>query len=494
MGMKRSLLLFFLACLFAFAAFAQTNPTVSQSSPVAGLTATGLYTDIPNKNQQAVAWRLTFWYTGFSSVTMEIDCAPDNGSGGPGGYITMTGAYDSTTNPVTVASSPFAGTIAAKEYCAHVAVNVGAVTGSGNIYFLLLGYSGTSAAAASGGSGPPTPGGGGAYYTALTGVSGTPTFTVPTAAAGSWSLKLSLTGSVTGSTLDTTNWVTPFGQLMAIEVCQDGTGGRTFVFPTNMLGFSAPDPTANVCTKQVGTFDGTNVRNQTGGVSSNTPTIFGGPQRAAPNAANVPSGATECWLDSTTTAMLGCKDSSNNIQNTISPAASRTANSFVTYIDGAGLQHTATVGNSNLPASALTVARSIDNDSQSATPLLSGQISGRFVVPQAATIVEIDVMGGTGLSTGTLTYTGTSSVQLQKVHGGSATNLLSGSLATASGYACALTTTSPSTCVFNNGMTASASITISATSLVGGDIVQLTSPSADGTQDWFTATVVYTIN
>jgi hypothetical protein len=137
----------------------QTNPTVSQSSPAAGITATGDFTDIPNKAQQAVAWRLTFWGPStLTSVEMEIDCAADDGTGHPGSYSAMTGAFDSTTNPVTIAAAPFSGTIAAKQYCPHVAVNVVGLAGTGAVHFLLLGYSGTSAAASSGGGGGGCPG------------------------------------------------------------------------------------------------------------------------------------------------------------------------------------------------------------------------------------------------------------------------------------------------------------------------------------------------
>ena len=46
----------------------------------------------------------------------------------------------------------------------------------------------------------------------------------------------------------------------------------------------------------------------------------------------------------------------------------------------------------------------IDNDSQSTTPLSATQITGRCEIPFAAHIVEVGVWGGTG--TGTQTYTG----------------------------------------------------------------------------------------
>lgn len=76
--------------------------------------------------------------------------------------------------------------------------------------------------------------------------------------------KLTLTGNVTSSTLS--NAV--IGQPLAFEVCQDGTGSRTFVPPTNVSGWVTISSTASTCTMEFFMFDGIN---------------------AMPNAAAVPS-------------------------------------------------------------------------------------------------------------------------------------------------------------------------------------------------------------
>jgi hypothetical protein len=80
--------------------------------------------------------------------------------------------------------------------------------------------------------------------------SATPIFDASTAA----SFKLTLTGNVTSSTL--TNAVA--GEPISFEVCQDATGGRTFVPPTNVLNMGTIVSTANACSTQEFWFDGSN--------------------------------------------------------------------------------------------------------------------------------------------------------------------------------------------------------------------------------------------
>src|SRR5579864_826689 len=81
--------------------------------------------------------------------------------------------------------------------------------------------------------------------------SATPTFDASSAA----SFKLTLTGNVTGSTL--ANAVA--GEPISFEICQDATGGRTFVPPANVLNMGTIVSTANACSTQEFWFDGSNV-------------------------------------------------------------------------------------------------------------------------------------------------------------------------------------------------------------------------------------------
>jgi hypothetical protein len=66
--------------------------------------------------------------------------------------------------------------------------------------------------------------------------------------------KITLTGNVTSSTL--ANATT--GEQINFIICQDGTGNRTFVWPTNVKGGMTIGSTASKCSAQNFIFDGTN--------------------------------------------------------------------------------------------------------------------------------------------------------------------------------------------------------------------------------------------
>jgi hypothetical protein len=167
----------------------------------------------------------------------------------------------------------------------------------------------------------------------------------------------------------------------------------------------------------------------------------------------------------------------------------------------------ASIGTSALAPGAVTAAKMasantrrtciLDNDTQSSTPLTAAQFSGRCIIPYAATIVEVDVIGGTGTvggATGSPTISGTGSIQLGKYtpNGGtSVTGLLSGLLPTLAGKACALTSTSGA-CIA--GVTSSGTVTISTAALSAGDILYVSAASADGVQTWYSIAIVFTVN
>ena len=95
--------------------------------------------------------------------------------------------------------------------------------------------------------------------------SATPTFSIP-ANASSVLFNITLTGNVTSSTLSTL----VAGQVIAFNICQDGTGSRTFVFPTNVVGFSDIESTASSCTVQMGVANATpNVIPTSGAIVTN---------------------------------------------------------------------------------------------------------------------------------------------------------------------------------------------------------------------------------
>src|SRR5208283_858424 len=90
--------------------------------------------------------------------------------------------------------------------------------------------------------------------------SATPTFTV-TASSTPQIFSITLTGNVTSSTLTATSATA--GQQIGFQILQDGTGGRTFVWPTNVHGACTISPTLNVLTTVLGVWDGTNITNPT---------------------------------------------------------------------------------------------------------------------------------------------------------------------------------------------------------------------------------------
>lgn len=87
--------------------------------------------------------------------------------------------------------------------------------------------------------------------------SATPTYTVPAGTNAATTFTEVLTSNVTSSTL--TGGLTT-GQIIAFRICQDGTGGRTYVRPTNVLNFATPETAASACTAQAGIYDATNVQ------------------------------------------------------------------------------------------------------------------------------------------------------------------------------------------------------------------------------------------
>ena len=98
-------------------------------------------------------------------------------------------------------------------------------------------------------------GGAGASVYTLVSYSATPTFTV-TAATSIQDFEIDLTGNVSSSTLTLAN--ATVGQDISFKICQDATGGRTFVWPSNVVNPGTISPAASVCSKQIFRYDGTN--------------------------------------------------------------------------------------------------------------------------------------------------------------------------------------------------------------------------------------------
>ena len=138
----------------------------------------------------------------------------------------------------------------------------------------------------------PGGGTGNAASVVTTTFSGTPTFTCPSASADTvttFELSTTLTANITGSTLASCT----SGQTLNFVVQQDGTGGRTIVWPTGFTGMCQPNPILNTITVIEGFWDGTSAYGQ---CSTNGTSI--GAETVAPS--GNPSSTYEFnWLDST---------------------------------------------------------------------------------------------------------------------------------------------------------------------------------------------------
>jgi hypothetical protein len=107
--------------------------------------------------QGCVAWRVVYWTTTTSAVSIEIDGAPDV-NGTPGSWTALTPASGggsgsgSTTNPAT--SNNVGQILACCDYYPWISMYVNTLTSSGagtQLTVLVLGYKGTSAASTGGG-------------------------------------------------------------------------------------------------------------------------------------------------------------------------------------------------------------------------------------------------------------------------------------------------------------------------------------------------------
>jgi hypothetical protein len=94
--------------------------------------------------------------------------------------------------------------------------------------------------------------------TVATSFSATPTFTVPSSATTGANFKITLTGNVTSSTLASA----VNGQMLNWIICQDATGGRSFVWPSTVIGGITINSVLNsepsTCYQQTFSYDGSN--------------------------------------------------------------------------------------------------------------------------------------------------------------------------------------------------------------------------------------------
>ena len=143
--------------------------------------------------------------------------------------------------------------------CPNSSTNRFSVSNNGGVYGVVptvpnAGTSGHLASFTSNGYDLQDSGGTAPATVAVT-YSATPTFT---ATSEDQLFTMTLTGNVTSSTLGTTGLPVP--SLVSFELTQDGTGGRTFVWPSNVLGAPVPNPAPTIVTLAHFIWDGTYAR------------------------------------------------------------------------------------------------------------------------------------------------------------------------------------------------------------------------------------------
>jgi hypothetical protein len=172
--------------------------------------------------------------------------------------------------------------------------------------------------------------------------------------------------TVTGSTLLNAK----AGQSLTFTIVQDATGGRSFIWPSNLLSGCPVNPAANTSTAVTAVFDGTNA-NAIGCTTSDLATLIAGPTRSDPAS---PSSGLTCWFASTGTNFK-CKDPGGNVYSAVLTVSAQAAHQVVSYVDGNGVQHTAQVdlgdlsANNNLDIGSRAGVVEIANSSATGTTL-----------------------------------------------------------------------------------------------------------------------------
>lgn len=147
--------------------------------------------------------------------------------------------------------------------------------------------------------------------------------------------ELPLTGNVTSST--TSGLVA--ADILIFKLCQDGTGGRTHVWPTGFSEAASIALTISACTKETFYWDGSAARLLSAIVDSGPDVI---PESAAPSGSPA-SGFQYQWNDSTD-HVFEVKDSSGNVYKMVRTGGDFTFPSTVSKVNGIAMSGTPAIG------------------------------------------------------------------------------------------------------------------------------------------------------
>jgi len=464
--------------------------------------------------------------SGFGSQTANNFLAAPNGSSGNPSFRTLVAA----DLPASITSNT-SGNAATATALAATPTQC-----SGNNFATGVAASGNANCAA------PSGGGQAGAYTSVS-FSATPTFTASSNTNSSFSI--TLTGNVTSSTLASA----AAGQYLAFKICQDGTGGRTFAWPTGFSAATTVFPTLSTCTEQAFFWDGSNAQPlgpaQVSGSSLSA--LWYGPTGSAPG--TPPSGFIAAWFDSTdnalkvknssgtVTAAVGTASCSNQVITAISDSAAATCTTLTlasTYFANQGTTTTVLHGNAagNPSWAGVSLANDTAANQGTTTTVLHGNASGQ---PSFGSVATGDIGANAvtsakmtaeityhvcdiyinGVSTGAAITNaqlgpetrqcyipfaatilemdvsadaGTPNIIIGRNHAGTIANIVSSALATAGSGGIACSNTGGTTGL--DGATTCGS-TLQNTSLSRGDYLQEVSGTAGGTAKAMSVHVIY---
>ena len=229
--------------------------------------------------------------------------------------------------------------------------------------------------------------------------SATPTFTA-TSNLSAWII--TLTGNVTSSTLATPT----AGQRLAFNICQDGTGGRTFAWPTGFTAAATISPVASVCTRQEFTWDGSAAVPLGPAIASSGPQF--GTEQAAPG--TPPASGYYCWADSTDHTALQCKANNSATVYEMVVRSGTITTSALFQTGTAGVPAYRAIAATDLPVTPLiTPGTSITLTAPRAYGICTGTCTVTVPVPAAG--YEFCVFNGDNVSTAiTLSALGSSAM------------------------------------------------------------------------------------
>lgn len=193
--------------------------------------------------------------------------------------------------------------------------------------------------------------------------SATPTFNL---ALGNLQ-KITLTGNVTSSTAS--NQVA--GQEIVFQICQDGTGSRTFVWPTSTVNADTIVSTASACTLQTFLSDGTNLFATSRTLIQSTGIVITNGSQIAVNTASILSRPTD---QAGTDRFCGSATGNDTYTCTLTPT-------LTAYTDGGCFTLKPDTGNTLTASLAIDGLSAIQILNRAGGALATGDITANMPIP-----------------------------------------------------------------------------------------------------------------